>query len=200
MQYKMKNSPRRSPFYRDPKWLLLSVIGLTLINRDISQAQSPPPKPQINPELERLEYFEGTWNCQQPAASTEASGKFNWTVKQDLNQFWYIGNANQTIVADNVQPINSHDFMGYDSASKQLVRSVIVSNGNSYNLVAQDWQNDKLIWSGILVSKGEATPLREEIIKNSPDKFTATYFFPKDTGEWIQIVDESCSRSNPAPK
>ncbi|MCC0178362.1 hypothetical protein I4641_15375 [Waterburya agarophytonicola K14] len=31
--------------------------------------------------------------------------------------------------------ITSHDFMGYDAASQQLIRSAIVSNGNSYSFL-----------------------------------------------------------------
>ncbi len=183
----------RSPFKHIAHSLFWSVIGLTILDRGL-QAQSPPPSP-IPTELERLEYFEGTWSCQQPAGSTKPSGNFSWTVRQDLNQFWYLGNAKQTHSPSSGLPINSREFMGYDAASKQLVRSVVVGNGNSYNLVAENWQDDKLIWSGIIVRKGQATPLREEIVKNSPNKFTATYFFPNDTGEWIPVVDEACDRA-----
>ena len=183
------------------RFLIWSFASLTLIDRGLSQAQSPPPSQSSIPiELERLEYFEGAWNCQQPAGSTKPSGNFSWTVKQDLNQFWYLGIAQQTLSPPDGLPINSRDFMGYDTASKQLIRSVVVGNGNSYNLVAKDWQDNKLTWSGIMVRKGQATPLREEIVKNSPNKFTATYFFPNNAGEWIPIVDETCDRLLPSPK
>ena len=184
----------RSPNRSIIKFLLWLIVGWILANKGLSIAQSAPPKPQIPSELERLEYFEGTWNCQQPAGSTKASGKFTWTVNQDLNQFWYVANAKQTLAPTNGFPINSREFMGYDAASKKLIRSVVVSNGNSYNLTAQNWQNNKLIWSGIIVRQGEATLLRQEIIKNSPDRFVATYFFTDDSKEWIPVVDESCDR------
>ena len=179
------------------KLLLWSISSFISIDRGLSQAQSASPKPQIPSELERLEYFEGTWNCQQPAGSTEASGKFTWTVNQDLNQFWYVANAKQTLAPTNGFPINSREFMGYDSASKQLIRSVVVSNGNSYNLTARDWQDNKLIWSGVIIRQGEATLLRQEIVKNSPDRFVATYFFADESKEWIPVVDESCDRVLP---
>ncbi|MCC0178363.1 hypothetical protein I4641_15380 [Waterburya agarophytonicola K14] len=65
----------------------------------------------------------------------------------------------------------------------------------SYSLVAEDWQDDKLIWSGTIVRKAQTTPLRTEIVKDSPDKFTATYFIPNETGEFIPLVNESCLRS-----
>ena len=42
---------------------------------------------------------------------------------------------------------------------------------------------------------GQATPLREELVKNSPDQFTATYFIPGKKGELTPVVDETCDRS-----
>ena len=169
--------------------LLLSVVSLisTLCTKAIEA--------QPAPELDRLEYFEGIWKCQQPAASTSPTGVFTWTVERDLNQFWYLGNALQVESAKDASPINSREFMGYDAAAKQLTRSVVVGNGNSYTLTASDWQDDKLIWSGTIVRMEQATPLREEIVKDSPEKFTATYFIPDENGEWTPVVDETCDRS-----
>ena len=190
----------QSPSLDKIKILFWSMISLVIIDREIAIAQTAKIQPQLPPELERLEYFEGTWICQQPAGSTKAASNFTWTVKQDVNQFWYLGTAQQIEPTPNRLPINSRDFMGYDSASQQLIKSVIVGNGNSYNLVAQDWENNKLIWSGIIVRKGKAVQLRKEIIKDSPHKFTARYFFPNETGKWIPVVDESCDRQPRAPK
>lgn len=177
--------------------LLWSITSLAMIDSRLSIAQSPPSKPKIPTELQRLEYFEGTWRCQQPANSTKPSGGFSWTVKQDLNQFWYLGNAQQIDTSPGNLPINSREFMGYDSASKKLIRSVVVGNGSSYNLVAEDWEDNQLIWSGVIVRKEQATPLRQEIIKNSSNKFTTIYFFPNKNEEWIPVVDESCTRFDP---
>lgn len=179
------------------KLLLGAIVACIVVDRGLSQARSASSKPQIPAQLERLEYFEGTWNCQQPADSTKASGKFTWTVNQDLNQFWYIANAKQTLAPTDGLPINSREFMGYDAASKQLIRSVVVSNGNSYNLTAQDWQDNKLTWSGVIIRKGEASLLRQEIVKSSPNRFVATYFFPNKSKEWIPVVNESCDRLIP---
>ncbi len=193
----MSQSWGRSPNKSIIKFLLWLITNVALIERGLSQAQSPPSKPQIPTELQRLEYFEGTWSCQQPANSTKPSGGFSWTVKQDLNQFWYLGNAQQIQPPSEGLPINSREFMGYDPASKKLIRSVVVGNGNSYNLVAEDWEENKLIWSGIIVRKEQASPLRQEIIKNSSNNFTAIYFFPNKDEEWIPVVDESCTRFDP---
>ncbi|MGK7950599.1 MAG: hypothetical protein AB4368_17915 [Xenococcaceae cyanobacterium] len=177
---------------------LLSVISLAItlsITHGINQARSQDSEQSQPPsELTRLEYFEGTWRCQQPAAPASPLGVFTWTVQKDLNGFWYLGNAEETQSPDEGKPINSREFLGYNTASKKLVRSAIVGNGNSFNLTASDWQDGKLIWSGTVVDRGQSIPLREEIIQNSPNRFTATYFIADEEGNWKPVVDETCDR------
>ena len=181
-------------FKRSPLLTKLSILlAITVLNIDddaIAQSESSQPPP----ELERLEYFAGKWRCQQPAAPETPSGVFIWTVQRDLNNFWYLGNAEETQSPNDGKPINSREFLGYDVAAKKLVRSVVVGNGNFFNLTATDWQDGILIWEGTVIDKGVSTPLREEIIRDSQDKFTATYFVTDDSGNWQPVVDETCDR------
>lgn len=173
--------------------ILCLAITVYNLNRDVvAQTASPQPPP----ELARLEYFAGQWQCQQPAAPKKPSGIFTWIVQRDLNDFWYLGNATETQSLDDGKPINSREFLGYDVAAGKLIRSVVVGNGNSYNLTASDWQEDTLIWEGTIVRNGTSIPLREEIIRDSPNKFTATYFIEGDDGNWQPVVDETCDRIN----
>lgn len=168
--------------------VIISTIGMMAIAQKAST--------QTSPELDRLQYFEGTWRCQQPAAPASPSGIFIWTVKRDLNDFWYLGNAEETQSPKGGEPINSREFLGYDIADKKLVRFVVVGNGNSFNMTGSDWQDNKLVWSGTVIDreKGQSIPLRQEIIRDSSDRFTATYFVPDDEGNWQPIVDETCAR------
>ena len=175
-------------------YAILAIAVFTINCRAIAQTESKPSQPP--PELSRLEYFEGTWQCQQPAAPASPAGVFDWTVRRDLNVFWYLGNAEETQSPDDGQLINSREFLGHNAASQELVRSVVVGNGNSYNLTASDWQDNKLVWEGNIIRMGESTPLRQEIIRDSQNKFTATYFVPDEAGEWQPVVDETCDRSS----
>lgn len=171
--------------------VIFSAISLIAIATTVKPVQS-----QVAPELDRLEYFVGNWRCQQPALPASPSGVFVWTVKRDLNDFWYLGNAEETQSPNNGQPINSREFLGYDIAVNKLVRSVVVGNGNSFNMTASDWQDDKLIWSGTVVDreKGQSILLRQEIVRDSQDRFTATYFISDAKDNWKPVVDESCNR------
>ncbi len=182
--------------------LSLAIIVSTINNSAISamprrnatvQIKESKPR-QPSPELSVLEYFEGTWRCQQPAAPASPNGVFTWIVKKDLNGFWYLGNAEETKSPDDSEPINSREFLGYDAASEKLVRSVVVGNGNFLNLTASSWQDGKLIWSGKVIDNGKSILLREEIIQNSPERFTATYFIPDENGNWKPVVNETCDR------
>ena len=107
------------------------IIGLALTISTISYSAVAQPKEskisQPPPELSFLGYFEGTWRCQQPAASDSPSGIFTWTVRRDLNGFWYLGNAEAIKSPNEGKLINSREFLGYDAASQKLVRSVVVS-------------------------------------------------------------------------
>lgn len=173
------------------------IIGLSLAMSCINYsavAQPASQQPQPPKELERLEYLQGTWRCQQPAAPASPSGVFTWTVKKDLNNFWYLGNAEETKPPNAGKPVNSREFLGYNAASKKLIRFAVVGNGNSYNLTASDWRDGKLVWEGNIVRMGQSTPLRQEIVKDSQDKFTATYFIRDNASRWKAAVNETCIR------
>lgn len=172
---------------RSPLKIISLATTLFLINSAIARAESQPPA-----ELERLDYFAGSWRCQQPADSTEPSGAFTWNVRRDLNDFWYLGKAKQIQSPEDGRAINSQEFLGYNAASKKLVRSVVVGNGNSYNLTASDWDGNKLTWLGEITMQGVTQPLRQEIVKDSPDRFTATYFVSDNADSWQPVVDETC--------
>ncbi len=172
--------------------LTLLSINYSAIAQETESTQLQPPK-----ELERLEYFQGTWRCQQPAAPAPANSIFIWNVKRGLNNFWYVGNAQETKSPNNAKPINSQEFLGYNAAPKKLIRSVVVGDGNSYNMTASDWKDGKLIWQGILFRMGQSTPLRQEIIRNNQNKFTATYFIPDEANRWKPAVNETCNRIKP---
>lgn len=180
-----------------PKIKILSLVAIFSTTSIIAIATTVKSvKPQVPPELDRLEYFQGTWRCQQPALPASPSSIFTWTVKRDLNNFWYLGNAEETQSADDSQPINSREFLGYNIASQKLFRSVVVGNGNFFNLTASNWRDNKLVWSGTVVDqdKGESIPLREEIVRDSQDRFTATYFIADEKDNWKPVVDETCDR------
>jgi|GEM_PF-6086441 len=154
-----------------------------------TSTQAKPPE-----ELERLKYFEGEWTCRQPADSTEPAGEFTWNVELGLNNYWYLGNAEQTLAPTDGQPIKTKEFLGYDMAMGKLVRSVVAGNGNSYSVSAEDWQDGKLVWQGTIAMQSKSTPWKLEVVQAGSDRFTTTYFVRGEDDSWLPIVDESCDR------
>ncbi|MEM7726567.1 MAG: hypothetical protein AAF208_09365 [Cyanobacteria bacterium P01_A01_bin.45] len=61
-------------------------------------------------------------------------------------------------------------------------------------MTASDWKDKKLVWEGTLVRMEKSTPLRQEMIQNSQNKFTATYFISDYAGKCKPIVNEICDR------
>lgn len=170
--------------------LSLGFVSLTALSpTSLAQSFSLPP------ELEQLVYFQGVWRCEQPTAGTSEFVALTWKVERHLNGFWFIGYAEEIPSAINSQPVSSQDFLGYDTAAKRLVRSVVVSNGNSLNLTSSGWQNNQFVWQGSVVRTGRSMPIREIIIKESANRFAAIYFVFNNAKEgWQPVVNEICRR------
>lgn len=92
--------------------LKINTFGLavTVLTASLT-AIATPAISQPAAELEPLQYFEGIWRCQQPAAPASPSGIFVWKVRRDLNDFWYVGNAEETLSPNDGEPINSREFL-----------------------------------------------------------------------------------------
>ena len=146
-------------------------------------------------ELEQLVYFEGNWYCEQPTISSSEPIALTWNVERDLNNFWYIGYAEEVISETNPEPVNSREFLGYDPSARHLVRLIVVGNGNSLSLISSGWQGEQLIWEGTLVRTGESIPIQQVITREDENKFYATYFVRDNTNNsWQPVIDEICDR------
>jgi hypothetical protein len=169
--------------------LSVGFVSLAALLPTLAQPLSLPP------ELEQLVYFEGVWRCEQPTGGTSESVALTWKVERDLNSFWFIGYAEEIPSATNSQPVNSRDFLGYDTAARRFVRLVVVSNGNSLNLTSSGWRGDQFVWEGSVVRTGRSIPIREVITKESANRFAATYFALNNAKDgWQPVINETCSR------
>ncbi|MEO0826928.1 MAG: hypothetical protein AAFW84_29840 [Cyanobacteria bacterium J06635_15] len=176
---------------------LLSVTSLPAFTRGVQAEQIP----QVPPELDQLAYFEGTWRCEQPADSLAfESVALTWLVERDLNNFWYVGYAEEMTSISNPNPVNSREFLGYDAAARHFVRMAAVGNGNLLNLTSSGWQGEQLIWEGTVTVEDQAIFLRQIITQESENQFSATYFILDDVShEWQPVVNETCERQAQAP-
>ena len=174
---------------------LASIIGAVTLT-SIAASEPFAQLFQLPPELKELAYFQGTWGCEQPADSPSSEpSRFTWTVRPDLNDFWYIGHAEEMVSEANPEPVNSREFLGYDSAAQHLVRLVVVGNGNSLNLTSTGWRDEEFVWEGELVRMGQSMPIREVITRENNNRFSATYFIRNEANDgWQPVVNEVCDR------
>ena len=181
----------------------LAAIALILVAdlaflAPVAQAEPPSQSFQVPPDLDQLTYFQGTWRCEQPAGSSASEPvTLTWTVERDLNNFWYLGYAEELTSATNRNPVNSREFLGYDTHSKRFVRLVVVGNGNSLNLSSPGWQGKKFLWEGTLIRRGQSISIREVITKESNQRFAAIYLVRNNAhNDWQPAISEVCERQS----
>ena len=178
----------------------LMAIALTLTaNLSLSQVAEEKQSSQsfqLPPELAQLAYFQGNWRCEQPAESSSSEPIIlNWQVKRDLNDFWYIGYAEEIASETNPEPVNSQEFLGYDPVSRRFVRLAAVGNGQLLNLTSSGWQDEEFVWEGSVTTQDQLISLREIITRENEDKFAATYFvLDVASNEWQPVINETCER------
>lgn len=151
---------------------------------------------QLPLELDQLAYFQGSWRCEQPAkASSSEPIVLAWQVERDLNDFWYVGHAEEMASESNPEPVNSQEFLGYDAVSRRFVRLAVVGNGQLLNLTSLGWQDEQFVWEGTVTTKDQLISLREIVTRENEDKFAATYFvLDAASDEWQPVINETCER------
>jgi hypothetical protein len=174
--------------------IAISLVGFFFLFPKAKTAQLP----RLPSELDRLAYFEGIWTCKQPGElPTDRAIILTWTVERDLNDFWYLGYAEEMRSPTNPKPVNAREFLGYNADLQHLVRFVAVGNGNFLKMTSWGWESEQFVWEGSLVKMGESIPIRQIIIKESDDRFAATYFIRNEANDgWQRVIRETCDRQS----
>jgi hypothetical protein len=178
----------------------ISITGFTIAPFAVlakpSQARPPAQVPGLYPELDQLQYFQGTWTCKSREVSSFTSGQqadITWSVRPDLNGFWYLGREEEKLLAPGAIPLKKSEFMGYNPASKKFVRTIVVSNGNLIEFTSSGWKEDQLVWEGSLVEIAQKRSLRQTFVKKSPSEFEVTYYTKKGDS-WQPAFQQICSK------
>jgi len=181
------------------KTTLVSAAVFLLVS-SAALAQSAP-KPA--PEMSQLKYFAGTWNCSGdapaspfgPAHKTQSS----WTLKSDLDGFWYDGMVNEMKTASNTQPVKGMVHLGYDTPAKQHVMVWIDNFGSWATEMSSGWQGDTMVWTGDQMLMGEKAAAKDTFVKKSDTEYTHKFEL-QTKGQWGTIVDETCKKAGTAKK
>ena len=176
----------------DKNWVgvLKAVIVASILSAVPTARASQTPQPAS--ELNQLLFFEGSWSCRVKPTDSPEIEEFTWDVQRTLNGFWYTATV-QSQQASRSTTIQ-HEFLGYDTAAKKLLRTFVTDKGNLINMNSSGWRANKLVWEGVVVTKGQKIPLRETITRKTATEFAATWAVSKTEGQWTLISGETCKK------
>ncbi|AFY97054.1 Protein of unknown function (DUF1579) (plasmid) [Chamaesiphon minutus PCC 6605] len=163
--------------------LLLSTIPIAAISQHA-------PKPTS--ELNQLTFFAGVWSCRVRPTDSAAIEEFTWNVQRTLKDFWYIATV-QTKQTSKLTTIQ-HEFLGYDTAAKKLLRTFVSDKGNLIEMNSSGWEANTFVWEGSVVTNGRKIPLREAITRKAATEFTATWEVRKTGEQWAVVSNETCRK------
>ena len=157
---------------------------------------SAPPAPL--PEISKLAFFAGDWNCKGRAEASPL-GPAHATVgrvqvHKEMGGFWYVGRYSETKTAENPQPIVFQFVEGYDSAAKTFTLDCFDSFGSDCHQTSAGWQDNKLVYSGESTGGGPATPVRDTFTKTGDAGLEHTGEMQIE-GKWVALDHESCTRA-----
>ncbi len=169
-------------------------------NPPLGQPASPVVSPSTaaarpSEKLADLAYFQGTWRCRVREVSAPVSqsfAEFNWTVKRELNNYWYLG----SVVSPDKTGL-AHDTLGYNTLNNKFGRTILTADGGFYNFLSDGWQGNTFTWEGSALDMGARTKqsIREVIERKSPRQFEATYYTLNPTSQtWNADVKEICEK------
>jgi hypothetical protein len=163
--------------------LLLSTVPIAAVSQ-----HSPKPTSELN----QLTFFAGAWSCRVRQTDSAAIEEFTWNVQRTLNDFWYIATvqAKQTSKPTTIQ----HEFLGYDTAGKKLLRTMVSDEGNLIDMNSSGWEANKFVWEGSVVTNGRKIPLREAITRKTATEFTANWEVRKTGEQWAVVSNETCTK------
>jgi hypothetical protein len=160
------------------------------------QAPAGPPAP--SPELAKLAFFTGDWNCkgkveESPFGPAHPTlGRVH--VGKEIGGFWYVGLYTEKKTAENPHPMVFQFLQGYDGTAKAFTLDCFDAFGSHCHQTAAGWQDGKLVYSGESTGSGPATPVRDTFAKTGDASLEHTGEMQVE-GKWMALDHETCARS-----
>jgi hypothetical protein len=179
-------------------WCLVCAVmllGALAALPALSQAPAGPPAP--SPELAKLAFFAGDWNCKGKAEETPFGpahatvGKVH--ISKEIGGFWYVGRYAETKTAANSHPMVFQFVQGYDGTAKAFTMDCFDAFGGRCHQTSSGWQGDKLVYSGEATGTGPATPVRDTFTKTGPASLEHAGEMQME-GKWVALDHETCTR------
>jgi len=148
-------------------------------------------------ELVQLKFLLGTWRCQgqAPASALGAERKYLALaqVSPVLDGAWYQIDYEQRGGRENPTPQKVLMHWGYDSGTKQFVRSAHSNYGTWDSAESSGWTNDTLIWTGETGGLGGKFNFKNTVVKKSDKEVTLTSEI-KVGNQWLTASVDNCRK------
>ena len=164
--------------------------GIVLLLLLQARAASPPPLPRPAPELGQLQFFAGSWSCQD-----QDHRPSQVRVSLDLDGFWYSVRVEMPASPEAPRGLRAQIYWGYDPALRQFVETGVDTLGGFGTEMSPGWQGDRMVWTGDLLAMGERTEIRETFYRRATVLQHTVESQVK--GQWSVVTDEICRRATP---
>jgi hypothetical protein len=139
-----------------------------------SAPSMPPGFMQPAPELAKIKWMAGTWQCtgkamaspMGPEHPTEAEVK----SEEVLGGVWILFHYREKKTAQNPMPILGEEYWTYDASGKTWNRVVLDNTGSWGSATSNGWEKGKLVWSGEGVMGGQKRKFRDTFTEKSPQE------------------------------
>ncbi len=174
-----------------PAWCFVCAVVILGALPALAQAPAGPPAP--SPELAKLAFFAGDWNC-KGQVSESPFGPAHATQGHVRVGIWYVGLYTEKKTAENPHPMVFQFLQGYDGTAKAFSMDCFDAFGSHCHQTSAGWQGDKLIYSGESTGSGPATPVRDTFTKTGAASLEHTGEMQVE-GKWMTIDHETCARA-----
>lgn len=144
-----------------------------------------------------MRFFVGTWDfsiwtTEDVSGPPALTGE--WVLESGLDSALALVGSVQLADAPGVQGGRfTRELIAYNSASARYTRTIVTNTGAYYTFTSEGWQGDTLHWVGQQHSSSGIVQLQEEIVRTSPDSFTAI-FRRKAVDIWVLQSNERLTR------
>ena len=184
---------------------LLFILGVLMSTTMGAEAKSPvapepeemnePEEIQLDERLKDLDYFARQWTCMRSTqGSSEMANPYQWTVTQELNDFWYLGRGETQSGVHTQQ-----DTLGYNTIFKKFGRTILGNDSTFANFLSSGWNENQIVWVGTSSNLAIGQTAKHKIVmtKISEQAFTSEeYRVGEEPDSWEAIATQICAATD----
>ena len=163
-----------------------------------STAASPGAMGQPAPEMSKLKWMLGTWQCtgkamassMGPEHPTEAEVK----GEETLGGMWVVFHYREKKTPQNPTPGMVDEYWTYDTAGKMWDRILVDSLGGWATGMARAWEKGKIVWTSDGMSGGQKMKFRDSFTEKNPREIGYVGELAGADGKFTTLWEITCKK------